>query len=55
MRHLSEDIGGTIEIVEHPVVDGWLADKAHEVERECQRLVELDPERKLEWGVASTG
>lgn len=49
VRHLSEDIGfRTVGTAEHALADKWMVDKAHEVQRECQRLVEVDPERKLQ-------
>jgi hypothetical protein len=49
VRHLSEDIGfRTVGTAEHAVADKWMVDTAHEVERECKRLVEANPERKLE-------
>jgi hypothetical protein len=49
VRHLSEDIGfRTVGTAEHAVADKWMVDTAHEVQRECQRLVEANPERKLE-------
>lgn len=49
VRHLSEDIGfRTVGTAEHALADKWMVDTAHEVQRECQRLVEANPERKLE-------
>ena len=49
VRHLSEDIGfRTVGTAEHALADKWMIDKALEVQKECQRLVEADPERNLE-------
>ncbi|KAH8993018.1 hypothetical protein EDB92DRAFT_1986255 [Lactarius akahatsu] len=49
VRHLSEDIGfRTVGTAEHALADKWMIDTAHEVQRECQRIVQADPERKLE-------
>lgn len=49
MRHLSEDIGfRTVGTAEHALADEWMIKTAHQVEKECQRIVEVDPERKLE-------
>ncbi|KAI9448865.1 hypothetical protein BJY52DRAFT_1206477 [Lactarius psammicola] len=49
VRHLSEDIGfRTVGTAEHALADKWMIDTAHEVQKECQRIVEADPERKLE-------
>lgn len=49
VRNLSEDIGfRTVGTAEHALADEWMIDKAHEVQKECQRLVEADPERNLE-------
>lgn len=49
VRHLSDDIGfRTVGTAEHAVADEWMVDTAHEVQRECRRLVQADPERKLE-------
>ncbi|KAH9021484.1 hypothetical protein EDB84DRAFT_1512163 [Lactarius hengduanensis] len=49
VRHLSEDIGfRTVGTAEHALADKWMIDTAHEVQRECQQIVQADPERKLE-------
>ncbi|KAI0262019.1 hypothetical protein BGY98DRAFT_1192657 [Russula aff. rugulosa BPL654] len=35
--------------MEHALADKWMVDTAHEIQKECERLVRLDPgERKLE-------
>ena len=46
VRHFSEDIGfHAVGTAEHALADEWMIDP---VQRECQRLVEAGPERKLE-------
>ncbi|KAH9989914.1 hypothetical protein BJV74DRAFT_922202 [Russula compacta] len=49
VRHLSEDIGyRTVGTAEHALADEWMVDTAHKVQRECERLVHVDPGRRLE-------
>jgi hypothetical protein len=53
---MSEDIGfRTVETAEPTVADEWMIDRAHEAQRECQRLVETDPGTKLEGEVWHCG
>jgi hypothetical protein len=48
-RQLSEDIGyRTVGTAEHALADKWMVEKAYKVQSECERLVQLDPGRKLE-------
>jgi hypothetical protein len=48
-RLLSEDIGyRTVGTAEHALADKWMAEKAYEVQSECERLVQLDPGCNLE-------
>jgi hypothetical protein len=48
-RHLSEDIGyRTVGTAEHALADKWMIETAYKIQRECERLVQVDPGRKLE-------